>query len=381
MATALQTQLSDGIKATSDLELRSTSTSMRRLPFKLHDFTRTCWVSDSARDVWEPRLHRITNAWIEIEWRAITDGVRSCCITMASPEQFLERAPRWNQHGLTALPIAIAGVGASYSSTPRAAEYGKPFAFRFVLGSQEHILEFKDAWDRSDDRAIGRLLGYPACCSEFFKRVWVDDRLVDTTWPMAVATVPPEDRNVLIDSSSPPKANILWRWMGVRAVSHLACSFGCEATVELADRLIDVGRKHGFDEEMDWLLQVLDWPVEWSALHGVAEIKTPILKVSTRTDATPCKYVVRYEGRSLPPEAASGVNFPFVVPSKAIVTESNGFKRGLENPIREQLSNAPWYATDNGFSTAAAMASSHEPILNAVNSVLAAKPGMVLDPG
>jgi len=381
MSTDTLTQSPDASEPTSDSSSASMLPTMASLPFRLHDFTRISWVSDSAREVWGPRINRISNAWIEIEWLAITAGVRSCSITMASPELFVEHAPRWAQYGLNALPIALVGAGAGYTSTPVAAESGKPFAFRFVLGSPKHVLEFKEAWDESDDRAIGELLGYPTCCREFFKRIWIDEGLVDTTWPMAIATVPSDVGDTLVEISSPPKSNILWRWMGVRAVSHLPCSFACNSTIELADRFIEVGRKHGFDEEMDWLLQILDWPTEWSALHGIAEIKTPILKVSTRTDATPCKYTIQYKGRSTPSEGVPGLRFPFLVPSSPILTESDGFKRGLENPIGEQPTNAQWYATDNGFSTVAAMDSSHEPILKIANIVLTNNPGMVLDLG
>lgn len=355
--------------------------AVRRLPFLLHDFVRISWVSDSAREVWESRLNRITKAWIEIEWLAVVAGVRDCCITMAQPTEFIEHAPQWAQHGLNALPVAMVGAGASYSSTPAAIEHGKPFAFRLVLGSPKRVSEFKEAWDGSDDRAIGKLLGYPSCCREFFKRVWVDEGQVDTTWPMAVATAASDIGSTLIEVDSLPKSNILWRWMGIRAVSHLPCNFACKATVELADQFIEVGQKHGFDEEMDWLLRILDWPVEWSALHGIAEIKTPILKVSTRTDATPCKYTVRYKGRSSPNEGVRGLRFPFLVSSSPILTESDGFKRGLDNPISAPLSNAPWYATDNCFATSAAMDSSHEPILKTAKSALANNPGEILDLG
>ena len=404
MSTAPLVQLPDGAEPTLNLESQGPSTSMRRLPFRLQDFTRISWTSDSAREVWQPRIGRISNAWLEIEWLAVVAGLRSCCITTASPEQFVERAPRWAQNGLTALPLALAGVTQSYSSTPVAVQSGKPFVFRMVLGSPKDVTQFKEAWDGLDDRGIGTLLGYPNCCREFFNRVWVDEAMVDTTWPMALATPAAEIRGTLVEVGTLPKSNILWRWMGVRPVSHLPCSFACDATMELADRLIEVGRKHGFDEEMDWMLQILDWPVEWSALHGVAEIKTPILKVSTRTNATPCKYTVRYKGQSTPPEAAQGLRFPFLAASSPILTESDGFKRGLENPIGEHRKNGdslqlperssgccvqmgavpsfpPWYATDNGFSTVAAMDSSHEPILKTANSVLAETSGMVLDLG
>lgn len=312
MSTILPVQSANGTQEPSGWESQATSLSMQRLSFTLPDFTRISWASDSAREKWGLRFDRITNAWLEIEWLAVLAGIRSCCITMVTPERFVEYASKWVRHGLSALPLEMVGASESYSSTPRMMEYGKPFLFRLVVGSPSHVNEFKHAWDRLDDLAIGTLLGYPSCCREFFKRVWVDEGLVDTTWPMAVATELSVVGDRLIELDSPAKSNILWRWMGVRAVSHLPCSFACDATLELADRLIEVGRKHGFDEEMDWMLQILDWPVEWSALHGIAEIKTPILKVSTRTDATSCRYTVRYKGRCRPVESARGTCFPFL---------------------------------------------------------------------
>jgi hypothetical protein len=355
---------------------------MHRLPFQLPDFTRITWATDAARGVWEPRLRRITNAWIEIEWLAIVAGVRSCCITVATPEQFLERGPQWAQLGLNALPVEVQGVSSSgYSATNVRTELGRPFAFRFVLGAPDNVCAFKAAWDRSDDRAIGQLLGYPACCREFFKRTWVDQALVDTTWPMAVASAPPEGEGQTVEVNSVPQNNILWRWMGARAVSHLPCSFACGPTLSLADRFLEVGRQNGFGEEMDWLLEVLSWPVEWSALHGIAEIKTPVLKVSTRTDATPCKYTVRYQGRSYPAEGAQGLRFPYRRPALPLLTESLGFKRGLGNPIGAGKTAPPWYAADNGFTTIAAMDAAQTPILKIANAFLAATPGSVLDLG
>lgn len=355
---------------------------MHRLPFQLPDFTRISWATDVARAVWEPRLRRITNAWIEIEWLAIVAGVRSCCITVATPEQFVERGPQWAQLGLNALPFEMQGVSSSgYSATTVRAELGRPFAFRFVLGTPENVCAFKAAWDRSDDRAIGQLLGYPACCREFFKRTWVDQALVDTTWPMATASAPPGDGGRTVEVNSTPQNNILWRWMGARAVSHLPCSFGCGPTLSLADRFLEVGRKNGFGAEMDWLLEVLSWPVEWSALHGIAEIKTPVLKVSTRTDATPCKYVVRYRGQSYPTEGAQGLHFPYRRPSLPLLTESLGFRRGLDNPIGTTKPAPLWYAADNGFTTSAAMDAAQAPILKVANAFLATTPGSVLDLG
>lgn len=341
---------------------------MHRLDFVLPDFTRFAWTSDAARDTWAPRLSAITAAWLDLEWRAVEAGVRRCAIATASPDEYLVQAPRWADAGLTALPLEMLGVsGQPYSATPVAPGAGQPFVFRFVVGRTPDVVAFKAGWDEADDEVIGSLLGYPRCCREFFRRTWVDESLVDTTWPMAVASMDGEDASTedggrLINVAGPPEANILWRWMGVRAVPHLPCRFDCPATVDLAEALLRVGHEAGFGEEMGWLLEILRWPVEWSALHGIAEVKTPVLRVSTRTDATAGTHVVRRHGDSYPAEGADGLGFPYRAPGKLRITGARGFKRGIENVVTLR---PVWYAADNGFSSVVAMNEAHQPVVEA----------------
>src|SRR5262245_23530154 len=155
---------------------------MDRLDFTLPDFTRVAWVSDRARDVWQPRLGRISRAWAEIEWRAVLAGVRRWALAMVGPEEVLAQGGGWAGGGLNALPVEMAGVsGQPYSATGVPYTPGAPFAFRFVVGRPTDVVAFKSAWDDADQERIGNLLGYPSCCREFFRTVWVDDAMVDTT--------------------------------------------------------------------------------------------------------------------------------------------------------------------------------------------------------
>jgi hypothetical protein len=374
LATDMTTlSLENSTASETSLNLNHTfkSDPMRLLPFSLHEFTRVSWVSDSARETWQPRFARIIDAWVQIEWLAILAGVRSCCITVASPDQFIERAPNWARHNLYALPMGTTGIGMRTDSKSGVVpDYGQPFAFRFVLGLPKHVSEFKDAWDRSDDVVLGDLLGHPKCCRDFFKQVWVDEGLFDTTWPMAVRSSSDDNAGRVVEINAPSRANILWRWLGIRCVPHLPCRFDCVASIELAEQYIQIARDYDFDDEMDWLLEILDWPVEWSALHGIAEIKSPVLKISTQTDATPCKYTVRYLGRLTPPEGARGLRFPFSRPTLPVLTGSRGFKSGLDNTIFHYDPTADWYATDNGFPSVAAMDRAYEPIIKAATAVL-----------
>lgn len=355
---------------------------MERLDFVLPDFTRLSWASGRARETWEPRLRRIGRAWFDLEWLSVAAGLRACGLKFASPEEFVAQAGEWAKHGLSGLPLKIQGLAPGpYSSTAAPAELGKPFVFRLVIAAPPDIIAFKTAWDDGDDERIGQLLGYPACCYRFYRRVWVDENLLDTTWPMALAGAALPNGDRCLEVSGPAEANILWRWMGVRAVPHLPCRFDCPETVALGQKLIALGRAKGYDREMDWLLEILSWPVEWSALHGIAEIKTPILKVSARTDATPVKYVVRRTGTAYPGEGAQGLAFPYRTAAGPLLTQSPGFRSGLANPIEPQPPTPAWYASDNGFSSRLAMEQAHRPIVELAAAALAGLPGNVLDLG
>ncbi|MBN1993733.1 MAG: methyltransferase domain-containing protein [Anaerolineae bacterium] len=355
---------------------------MERLDFVLPDFTRLSWAGSRAREVWEPRLGRIGRAWFNLEWLSVVAGLRACGLKIASPQEFVAQAGEWAKHGLSGLPLEIQGLSTnSYAGASLRAELGKPFAFRIVIAAPADMIAFKNAWDNGDDERIGQLLGYPPCCYRFYRRVWVDEDLVDTTWPMARGSVAAPNSNRCLEVSGPPEANILWRWMGVRATPHLPCSFHCPETVALGQKLIALGRANGYNQEMDWLLEILSWPVEWSALHGIAEIKTPVLKVSARTDATPTKYVVRRIGTAYPDEGAQGLGFPYRVPAGQILTQSAGFRRGLDNPIKPRPPEPAWYAADNGFNSRLAMEQAHRPVIELATATLAGQSGNILDLG
>ena len=166
----------------------------------LPDFTRISWVSDRARAVWEPRVARIGTAWAEIEWRSVTSGIRRCALTSVSSEQLVQRSAEWAARGLSTMPVAMSGTSPGYASTSIAPRVGEPFEYRVAVGCLEDVAALKRAIDAGDDATMGRLLGFPDCCIAFFRKTWVDEGCVDTTWAMAADSGPcgrhrPADRN------------------------------------------------------------------------------------------------------------------------------------------------------------------------------------------
>jgi hypothetical protein len=141
--------------------------------------------------------------------------------------------------------------------------------------------------------------------------------------------------------------NILLRWLGVRLVPHLPCSFRCAGTTALGDRF--AGLLEGSDE-LRWMTELLEARVEWSANKGIAEIALPILKVSTKTDALPRKVIVRLSGKDV--EAQSKGNaFPWTVINAAPSITPMTFHK------KEPMPTTLW--EHNGFSSREAMLKSH----------------------
>jgi hypothetical protein len=85
----------------------------------------------------------------------------------------------------------------------------------------------------------------------------------------------------------------------------------CADSLHLAEQFAGVGRSAGLEDAIAWTSEILRWPLEWSVLHGIAEMKTPIVKLCTNSVATPTQFTIRKSGSAYPEDGARGVDFPF----------------------------------------------------------------------
>ena len=359
---------------------------MKRLSFELKEWTRLIWTTNtSGNDLWKSRMQKITSMWTEMEKLTVLNGIRSAAMVFVFPENLLPLTQWAAKNDLLALPVqqVSANTENGYAAESITYERGKLFQYRVIITKKEHSDQAYACYARSDEQAIGELLGFPNCCSKFFQEYWVDQKYKDVSWPMAVNTIGsiPDDVYEIDITNGHPNCNILWHWMGVRLTMHLPCSFTCNPTINLVNDIIQCGHDAGFVEELKWTQEILSWPIEWSALHGIAEIKTPLFKVSTRTDATADRYIIRYHSDKYPDEGATGVVFPYKKADVNPVTEGKAFKRAFDVPLPPRIADAPNMLPDsdltkskppsseankwihNGFTSKKAMEDAHDVLL------------------
>lgn len=284
------------------------------------------WASDALRRTWAPRINRFVETWREIEIHSVAAGFRKMAFIDVLAKDMPMLMDRAEQLGLLATTVTAQPVGEQYSSAvPANAQTGLRVA---VHDESISPLNIRRAWKAGHGPA-GELLGYPPCCRAFFSEHW--GKVIDTTEAMA--------RNA--NGNGPPECNMLLRWLGIRMVSHLPCSFTCEATVALGTGFEMIGDAIGKGREVMWALQMLDWKMTYSRVGGIGIVTTPAFRLVFTTDPGEFKL----------------------------------YRDGVQTVLAD-----PDIWTDNGFSTEEAMLAAHAVVLDAV-AKLNFQGGTVLDLG
>jgi hypothetical protein len=307
------------------------------LDFVLPRFSRHVWTSGAARDEWEPRMDKIRAALDDLTLESVSQDVRASGLIQVRDGELEPLASRCADRGLTVVPLERAPSPKSTASVTAADALQAlvcgpmPAGTETVLVGRSATAESVSAWwDSGAHAEAATSLGYPLCCRRFLGEL-VDHQRLDPTW--SVANNSDQEANDLshISIRAEPESNVLWAPLGFTPIPHIPCNFGCAASRQVGQQITDLARSQGYEAEIGWMHQILSWPVSWSALHGIAETKTPILKMVTRTDATAGKYTLDWHGTPAPESAATGLTFPHMPPRRLKVSDSRSFQRGLAN--------------------------------------------------
>ncbi len=306
------------------------SSAFEKLPFELPPFKRIAWVSTKAQITWEPIIQSLAEKNLDIRLQMLLNGSYSCIVQQFAAWEYLKAI---NTVKSLHLHCDILETYNAFNPQKENDGFVKPIFFKVVIGSQQHVDLFKKSWELHDHYTMAQLLGIPACCNEFYINNRIKKGWKDLTWLQALNTPFYSKEELNIDFLSFPLLNVLWRTLGIDSIGYSPCSFACSHSGNVHSAFLYAGRSLGLKQEMDWMETILSWPVEWTALHGIAEIKTPVLRVSTNTDATSHKLCVRLHSDVYPKEGSTGIHFPFRRLPFARITDSKAFYNGLKNEI------------------------------------------------
>ncbi|MGV1037701.1 MAG: methyltransferase [Candidatus Nanopelagicales bacterium] len=280
----------------------------------LPDFTRIAWRTPVAKEWYDPLIRQFTASWLELERLSVAEGLRDAAWQFVMRHDLVSLTAWCAERDLVLIPVQETTQSQIYSSSAVNTPTESANAYRCVIVRREH---YKEVLPFVGDEKIGRWLGYPECCRKHFAQTWGSGQ-VDSTYEQMAAT----------DWTDATLSSTLWRWLGVRLVTHLPCSYSCYGSDKIARDFLTLGDKYGFVEDMALAKELLAMPVSLSRVFGINELSSPIAKIVTRTDWTP--------------------------------TMERAEKSGTFTPLSSSL----W--TFNGFTSAAGMRAGHAPLLSAL---------------
>ena len=283
------------------------------LDFRLPPFIRLSWASQAAGALWAERLEAIRALQSRLEVASAVMGLRPAALVEGFDADVIQA------------PEALQVEALELDALPELP--GPPLAAPLVLvGKADTLAALKQAWAETDAAAVGTLLGYPACCIEHFLATYQTPQLWDAAWAWrpSPTTEPPRPASGL---------HPLLGKLGISRTPHIPCGPNCAKSRRIADAWEALGREMGEDVALAHRTALLDGPIDWAARHGIAELKTPLFRLTTDVAATASTYQLALQGGAQPEAAATGGVFPYLPPRKRAVTGQVSWQLGLDHPL------------------------------------------------
>ncbi|RZS99198.1 hypothetical protein [Aquimarina brevivitae] len=275
---------------------------MQQLAYNIPGFKTIAWVSDAAENVWATRFVKVDNAIIDTTIRMITDSKCRSFILIVEGAMYFKILDRIKE-----LPIDLEVVFLGKKT-----ETG-PVFYEIRLTHQLSVTSENSS-----------------CCIVATRRARQHSQK-EQIWQAALTTHGIVQEEELIKLPETSDSSVFFQKLIVTVGPQHRCCLDCSNQRKQIDLLFENMESYGFVEELNWLQEIYSWPVEWSVMHGICELRTPVVKLAYDTDATPIAYTVQLDGSSYPIEGASGKRFPYRKKSFLRVSDSKSFKAGLQH--------------------------------------------------
>lgn len=289
---------------------------MNLLKFKLPKYVRTQWATKELKDAWEEKLMLMRRIPSMLDRLAVFKGLRPCAVV------------RVNDKDMDAFKQEMADNAAFFIPTEKDRGSWLGVVSLDMMKAYELSSILKSNNGGADKRA--GMLGVPECCHTFNKETGVAG-YHDATWQYASNASDGNlkkrgETSIRIKRECHQHSTPMLRSIGIRILPWVPCSPDCQASIHIADELVRLGKEANI-QHFDEFLNMLEMPIEWNALKGIAYVSTPLFKIEH--DSVTCypTYIVQKEGTYYPEGAPRGLKFPW--------NELPGRKRRTSEAIKE----------------------------------------------
>jgi len=225
--------------------------------FEPEPFTRIVWRWGTPA-IYRLALEKSNSLVNYAEYEMVLRGYRKCDVFHIMPESMFEQLKKIEGDGLYFIPIRKAKKVSGFAH--RFYEPQKPeevMVYGVVAKNYHDAKKFAEAHEgMTDHKTIGRLLGYPDCCIEFFSKHFSSGML---------------DLIPVIEGEQVAELNVMIRYFGPRAIPFFPCSWNCKEAKKFADRFLEIMRERD-ERTVELMLELLSMPARWSMNKAVIQV-------------------------------------------------------------------------------------------------------------
>jgi hypothetical protein len=234
----------------------------------MRDFVRI--MPKQGFEEWPAKLGEMGHLYHLSEYEMVKRGYRAAATYHIDYMCLIEEMEKIRKDGLIFTPLRKSGYYQGFAHFHHPVKPGEPFFWYGCLTKTQKDAEiFKEADRKGDHKTIGKMLGYPDCCIEYFERMFPIN--YDPIWVDLEGEI-----------EGYPEANQMLRYFGPRITSHLSCSPTCKATKEIGEVWFKIMKE--IDEKLaNEMYELLASPITWNSYHGVVQVETPFFVGLTHT--------------------------------------------------------------------------------------------------
>ena len=266
----------------------------------LNPIPRVSWVSMEAQAIWEPRLDKIRTMLEESTIQIARARQGLCSVRLISHIRYEPLARRASELGVstaflpsTVLPGAI----------PTRAWEGK--SGLLVTGANDDVATAISAFSIGDINSFLKRLDLPSCCRKHV----VQQAPTATLHQHVIGLAMGQSGDTIVEEKI--RFHPLLLDMGLSVFPIIPCSYSCHHAANSAEAIFQLANDAGMREEVGWMRECLAWPLSWSSLHGIVEIKTPLFKLSVPSIGLLGNTKILRESNENVPLGATGLTFPY----------------------------------------------------------------------
>jgi len=241
---------------------------------------KSAWKSEYLKEYWDKKIDEITKDFYYAQLKSVASGFRDCA-TIHIDGKSLNELKFIAENNLVLYPIRKIKPFIGFAHVHQEPKEGEPSILYCVVSRSiekaKKFAELENSYLRNHVE-IGKLLGYPECCSKFFQE----------TFHKNYDYIPEIYKN---SKDFYPELNILIRYWGIRLIPFFPCRFDCENALDFAIEFKKFMKKENYEN----LIKILGIKTIWDSYKGLVQVENNIFIGVTDSYYLDKRVVVNYE--------------------------------------------------------------------------------------